>query len=71
MPKPKAVIKYKMSPPEKCNHDHGKCRAVEVCKHEILKQEELYESPGIYPIFMCKVCGDCLQACPLDAIMLV
>ncbi|MFC1512235.1 4Fe-4S binding protein [Candidatus Latescibacterota bacterium] len=71
MPKLKAFVQYKMCKPEKCSPDDGKCRAVEVCKYYILKQEEIYESPGVYPIDMCKGCGDCLQECPLDAIMLV
>ncbi|MFC1485513.1 4Fe-4S binding protein [Candidatus Latescibacterota bacterium] len=71
MPKPKAVVKYDKCVPEKCSPSDGMCRAVEVCKHDILKQEEVYESPGGFPAFMCKGCGDCVQACPLEAIVLV
>ena len=68
MPKPKAVIKYDKCKPEKCSPDMGICSAVEVCTHDILKQEEIYESPMVFPAEMCQGCGDCVQACSLDAI---
>ena len=71
MPKPLAVIKYDKCIPEKCSPDKGICSAVEVCTHNILKQEEIHDSPMVFPADMCQGCGDCVQACSLDAILLV
>jgi len=71
MPKPLAVVKYDKCIPEKCSPDNGICRAVEVCTHNILKQGETYDSPMVFPADMCQGCGDCVQACSLDAILLV
>ena len=71
MPKPKAVVKYDKCAPEKCSPNDGICSAVEACTHDILKQEEAFESPIIFSLDMCQGCGDCAMACQLEAIMLV
>jgi len=68
MPKPKALVKYKKCAPEKCSPNNGICSAVKVCIHNILIQEETYDSPMVFPADMCQGCGDCVQACPLNAI---
>ena len=70
MPKPVAMIKYDKCNPEKCNLDGGICDAELVCTRNILKQEEPFESPMLYPADMCQGCGDCVAACPFDAIKL-
>ena len=70
MPKPKAGVKYDECVPEKCSPTDGICSAVEACTHTILKQEETYESPIVFPAYMCQGCGDCVNACPLDAIII-
>lgn len=71
MPKPKAVVKYDECAPEKCSPNDGICCAVEACTYHILKQEEAFESPILFPLDMCQGCGDCVHACSLDAIFLV
>ena len=71
MPKPKAVVKYDKCAPERCSPNDGVCGAVEVCTHHILIQEESYDSPMVFPAEMCQGCGDCVQACSLDAILLI
>ena len=71
MPKPKAVVQYDKCKPEKCSPNDGICSAVKACTHNILKQEETYESPMVFPAEMCQGCSDCVMACQLEAIMLV
>ena len=71
MPKPKAVVKYDKCTPEKCSPNDGICSAVKACTHDILKQEEPYDSPMVFLADMCQGCGDCVHACPLDAIIRV
>jgi translation initiation factor RLI1 len=56
--------------PDKCGQEHGLCQAVDACKHNMLEQEEPYEVPMLISRKMCVGCGDCVKACPLQAIML-
>ena len=70
MPKPLALVIYDKCEPEKCSPDTGECEAENACSRNILKQEEAFESPILFPSDMCQGCGDCTVACPLDAIKL-
>ncbi len=54
------------------------CEAARQCKENAIKiQEESEEKPGFtdgYPLIdleMCKQCGDCVQACPENAVKMV
>ena len=71
MPKPVAMIEYNKCKPEKCNPDKGVCNAVMACTYNVLNQEDIYESPMVFPTDMCQGCGDCIQACSLKAIILI
>jgi translation initiation factor RLI1 len=53
--------------PEKCNS--GSCAAVPACSHKLLKQEAPYEIPMTYSS-LCQGCGDCVRACPMEAIQI-
>ena len=71
MPKPLALIEYDKCKPEKCSPNDGICCAVKVCTRSILKQEDIYESPMVFPADMCQGCSDCVKACSLGAIIIV
>jgi translation initiation factor RLI1 len=60
-----ASVDYTKCLPESC--DSGICAASLACSHKILMQLEPYEMPMMNPID-CLGCGDCAQACTLNAI---
>ena len=67
MPKRIAIIDYGKCRPQSCSVD--RCQALLACPRpdEILVQEV----PGDYPYVMqdlCRGCGDCARACPLEAV---
>jgi len=63
-----ALVDYKVCSPNECNPDEGICASVEACSKAILEQiDGTFESP-IADQDMCLGCGDCVEACPLDAI---
>ena len=65
-----ALVDYKICSPKKCNPDGGICAAVEACSKAVLEQ---IDGPFEVPIVegdMCLGCGDCVEACPLDAIQI-
>ena len=68
MPKLKAVVQHTRCDPKTCSPEDGICPAVKVCRREILEQEEPHESPVLLRSDMCRGCGDCVPACPLEAI---
>ena len=68
MPKPLAMVRHDKCEPELCSPDKGNCEAENACSRHILKQEEAFESPILFYSDMCRGCGDCVAACPLNAI---
>jgi translation initiation factor RLI1 len=55
---------------KKCAPDKGLCPAVPACAHKVIKQlDGAFESPIIFQD-MCMGCWDCIEACPLDAIVI-
>jgi translation initiation factor RLI1 len=64
-----ALLDYSRCLPSECD-DGGVCRVVDVCPSKLIKQEE----PGLPPMTepsACRACGECVRACPLDAIRIV
>lgn len=65
--------------------DYKKCSGCGVCKlacsienfkqvtpaKALLKIEGLFPAPGFYQIHFCDQCGQCADACPVDAIELI
>jgi len=70
MPKRQALINYQKCLPDECAPNDGICLAVRACPHSIMEQEEAYEAPMIVYADLCQGCGDCSQACSLDAIII-
>jgi len=66
MSKPQALVDYSLCRPDRCP-DHI-CLAVKACPHKVLKQDGPGESP--YRLAEGPGCGDCVAACPCDAIRL-
>jgi translation initiation factor RLI1 len=65
-----ALVDYKICSPNKCNPDEGICAAVEACSKAVLEQiDGTFEAPMVDQD-MCLGCGDCVEACPLDAIQI-
>ena len=65
-----ALVDYKICSPNECNPDKGICAAVEACSKTVLEQiDGAFEAP-IVDQDMCLGCGDCVEACPLDAIQI-
>jgi len=63
-----AVINYQVCEPDKCDPHQGICKAVQVCPHDLLIQEEPGDPPMLYSTRMCVGCGDCVRACSLNVI---
>jgi len=70
MPKRVAMIVYRDCDPAQCAPEDGVCPAVKVCRRGLLTQEAPGEGPMIMPSDMCQACGDCVPACPRQAIRL-
>jgi len=67
MAKPTATVIFDRCKPDQCSPD-GRCPAVKVCEKRVLKQDAPGEPPYVFTL--CLACGDCIEACPLDAIEL-
>lgn len=63
-----AIIDYKMCHPEKC--ERGICKVLVACSNKLIKQEEPYEMPDIFPD-MCIGCAQCVTACPFGALKMI
>ena len=63
-----AKIDFEKCAPALCNGKDGTCAAVDACVHNLLEQEDLYESPMLMSVTMCVGCGDCVRVCPIGAI---
>lgn len=68
MPKQMAVVNYRQCHPQEC--EKGFCLAVLACPKKILGQEEPYEMPDILAN-ICLGCAKCVQACPMEAVLLM
>jgi translation initiation factor RLI1 len=68
MPGNRAAINYEKCRPKQC--PGGICTAALACSRKLIKQEAPDEEPMIDPL-LCMGCGDCLKACPLEAIKIV
>ncbi len=63
-----SLVDYKICSPNECNPDEGICAAVKACSKGVMEQiDGTFEAP-IADQDMCLGCGDCVEACPLDAI---
>jgi translation initiation factor RLI1 len=69
MPKPTAVVDYKICDPQKCCPEDGKCPAAAACEQKTMKQEGPFEPPIVFGL--CKGCATCVTACPLKAIKIL
>jgi len=67
MAKPLATVIFDRCRPAECSAD-GRCPARSACEKRVLKQDAPGEPPYVFA--MCVGCGDCVEACPLDAIEL-
>ena len=65
MPGKMALVNYRKCRPAEC--DNGICTAALACSHKLLRQENPYETPMPDPS-ICRGCGDCVRACPLQAV---
>lgn len=68
MPSKVALIVYDKCRPAEC--DSGVCKAAAACTRKLLKQETPYEPPMPHPS-LCRACGDCVRACPAEAVRIV
>jgi translation initiation factor RLI1 len=67
MAKLQAIVDYSRCRPDLCRD--GICPAVQHCEKKILKQDAPFEAP--YRLSeLCTGCGDCVIACPYEAIRL-
>ena len=63
-----ALLDYNRCSPGECAG--GICEAAQACLSRLLRQEEPYLVPMAEPSF-CRACGDCIRACPQQAIQMV
>lgn len=63
-----ANIDFSLCNPRSHDPEHGVCLAVKACRHKLLEQEEPFEGPLLLSATMCVGCGDCVVACPCQAI---
>ncbi|MFH1003521.1 MAG: 4Fe-4S binding protein [Chloroflexota bacterium] len=68
MPGKMALVNYNQCHPEQC--DSGVCAAALACPRKLLKQEAPYQAPMPHPA-LCRACGDCVRACPRQAVRIV
>ena len=68
MPKKMALVQFDKCSPGMC--ENGICAAVEACPRKLITQEDPYDIPMTDPS-LCKGCGDCANACPAKAIMIM
>jgi len=65
-----ALVDYEICDPGKCDHNEGICTSVKACSHKVIIQiDGVFEPPIVFQD-MCMGCGDCIEACPLDAVQM-
>jgi len=65
-----AMVDYDLCNPGKCDPENGRCASVSACTHKVIKQiDGVFEQPIIFQD-MCMGCWDCIEACPLNAIVM-
>ncbi|MEE8318556.1 MAG: 4Fe-4S binding protein [Dehalococcoidales bacterium] len=68
MPNKSALVTFDQCHPEEC--PGGQCAALLVCPQKLIQQESPDEIP-MFPPTTCRGCGDCVRACPLQAVRIV
>jgi ATP-binding cassette subfamily E protein 1 len=64
------MIDYALCNPKICNPTEGRCASAAACTHKVLKQlDGPFEQPMVFQD-MCMGCWDCLEACPLTAVVI-
>ena len=63
-----AVLNINMCDPHTCDPEHGICCAAKACPKGILEQEDPFDICILTSETMCVACGDCVRACPLNAL---
>ena len=63
-----ALLDYSKCRPGSC--EGGICAAAAVCPSKLLKQEEPFAPPMPEPS-ACRACGECVRACPQQAMRIV
>ena len=66
MAKPVALVRFDRCHPRECGD--GRCAALLACTKKVLKQDGRGEMP--YVLGPCVGCGECVTACPFEAIEL-
>ena len=67
--KPVPVINRESCKPKECGLGNG-CVAATLCPNNVIRQTNgVSEMPRVYKD-SCSSCGDCVKACPLNAIMM-
>ncbi len=65
MPGKMAIVDFNKCQPSRCGN--GECAAAKACPRKLLVQDAANEPPMTNPA-LCRACGDCVRACPLNAI---
>ncbi|MDD5127699.1 MAG: 4Fe-4S binding protein [Dehalococcoidales bacterium] len=68
MPGKMAMVDFNKCNPASCAN--GVCAAAQACPRKLLVQENPREPPMTNPA-LCRACGDCVRACPHNAISIM
>lgn len=65
-----ALVDYEICDLNRCDPDKGVCVAAMACSHKVMKQIDGFHEPPIVFQDLCMGCWDCIEACPLDAVVM-